>query len=57
MNHQETFDYKDILNEVENVEINEFSNQNGKFEKSIISFVINNFLGGYYGGETSTDDS
>jgi len=57
MNHQETFDYKDIMNDATTVEVNEFSNLNGKFEKSIITFIINNFLGGYYGGESSTEDS
>ena len=57
MNHQETFDYKNVMEEVSALELNQNSNINGKFEKSIITFIINNYLGGYYGGESSTEDT
>lgn len=32
-------------------------NINGKFEKSIITFIVNNYLGGYYGAELPSEDS
>jgi len=60
MNHQETFDLSKVIQDSsadKGIDLKYDSNKNGKFEKSIISFIINTYLGGYYGSENPSEDS
>lgn len=63
MNHQESSPLENIVSfEIVNQEKEEHHdsptmNKTAKFEKSAISFVINTYLGGYFGSETASEDS
>jgi hypothetical protein len=60
MNHQEDKLTNIISTQVyippeDNIKV--LVNRVGKFEKSTISFIVNNYLGGYYGSESPSEDS
>ena len=60
MNHQETLDLTKLIwdsSEDTGIDLMYEPNRNGKFEKSIVTFVVNNYLGGYYGSELPSEDS